>query len=163
LPFSVPAPSLLRAYRLAGIEPDRDYRYVEANRKLRALHPQLVADVAARLDAAGATVARDPASGLLLINREFSAAMVLSRCRHTPAGSPRWLVRIDQRLAPDITILVRMDAANRPADYYLLPVMDVAPRLILCESNGAYLDTYHFDSLDYFATLSARRRIEVAA
>ena len=75
------------------------------------------------------------------------------------------MIQIDQGLAPDITILVRMDAANsKPADFYLLPIMDIAvPRLLLCESNGAYLDTYQFDNLDYFAELSQRRKIEVAA
>jgi hypothetical protein len=58
-----------------------------------------------------------------------------------------------------------MDPANsKPADYYLLPIMDIeTPRLLLCESNGACLDTYQFANLDYFTALSMRRRIEVAA
>jgi DNA invertase Pin-like site-specific DNA recombinase len=157
--------SLLHAYRLAGFEPDHDYRYVEINRDLRALYPQLVADVRRRLDAVGATVTCDTNSDLLLINGEYSATMLLSRCRQTPAGSLRWLLKIDQRLAPDITILVRMDAANnQPADFYLLPIMDIeTPRLLLCEENGAWLDTYQFENLDYFAAMAARRKIEVAA
>lgn len=157
--------SLLRAYRLAGFEPNRDYRYLEINRDLRALYPQLVDDVTQRLHAAGATVTRDSTTDLLLVNGEFSASMVLSRCRQTASGSLRWLIQIDRGVAPDITILVRMDAANgKPADYYLLPIMDIeTPRLLLCESNGAFLDTYQFDNLDYFAELSQRRKIEVAA
>ncbi len=157
--------SLLRAYRLAGYDPDRDYRYVEINRDLRILYPQLVSDVMRRLDAVGATVTRDATTDLLLINGQYSATMVLSRCRQTPAGSLRWLIHINERLAPDITILVRMDSANqRPADYYLLPIMDLdTPRLLLCEANGAHLDTYQFDNLDYFAAMAKRRKIEVAA
>lgn len=157
--------SLLQAYKLAGFEPDRDYRYIEINRELRTLYPQLVADITSRLDAAGATVTRDATTDLLLINGEFSASMVLSRCRQTPAGALRWLIQINQRLAPDITILVRMNPENsEPADYYLLPIMDIeTPRLLLCETNGAHLDTYQFDNLDYFAAISARRKIEVAA
>jgi hypothetical protein len=156
---------LLQAYRLAGLEPGRDYAHVEVNRALRALHPGLVDDLVGRLQAAGAAVTRDAATGLLLINGEYSASVVLSRCRQTAAGSLRWLVRMDRRLAPDITILARMDAANgRPADYYLLPLMDVeAPRLLLCESNGAWLDTYQFDTLDYFITLATRRALEEVA
>ncbi len=157
--------SLLSAYRLAGIEPARDYGYVEVNRALRALHPSLVEDLTRRLAEVGATVAYDEASDRLLINGEYTAGVVLSRCRRTPAGSLRWVVQIDQRVAPDVTILVRMDAENaRPADYYLLPVMDlIAPRIILCECNGAHLDTYQFDTLDHFAALAARRTIEEAA
>jgi DNA invertase Pin-like site-specific DNA recombinase len=156
---------LLQAYRLAGLEPPRDYAHVEVNRALRALHPGLVDDLVGRLYAVGATVSRDAATDLLLINGEYTATLLLSRCRQTAAGSLRWLARVDQRLAPDITILARMDAANgRPADYYLLPLMDIAaPRLLLCECNGAALDTYQFDTLDYFFTLAARRAIEVAA
>lgn len=157
--------SLLQAYRRAGYEPDRDFRYVEINRDLRALYPRLVTDVMQRLDAVGAKVTQDATSDLLLINGEFSASMVLSRCRETPAGSLRWLIQINRRLSPDITILVRMDAVNaKPADYYLLPIMDIeSPRLLLCETNGAHLDTYQFDNLDYLAELASRTKLEDVA
>lgn len=157
--------SLLRAYRLAGYEPDRDYRYVEINRHLREMYPQLVSDVIQRLDAVGASVTQDATTDLLLINGEYSASMVLSRCRQTTAGSLRWWIKLDDKIAPDITILVRMDPENEKAtDYYLFPLMDISePKLLLCETNGAYLDTYQFDNLDYFAQLAARSRIEVAA
>jgi DNA invertase Pin-like site-specific DNA recombinase len=157
--------SLLHAYRLAGYEPPRDYNYVEINRELRGLQARLVSDIVGRLDAIGAVVTRDVASGLLLINGEYSATMVLSRCRQTPGGSLRWLTQINERMAPDITILVRMDASNtKPSDYYLLPIMDIGtPRLLFCEANGAYLDTYQFDTLDYFAEMACRHKIEVAA
>ena len=118
-----------------------------------------------RLHAIGAKVTQDTTTDLLLINGEYSATMFLSRCRQTPAGSLRWLIQINERMAPDITILVRMDTANeRPADYYLLPIMDIAlPRLLLCETNGVHLDTYQFDNLDFFAEMATRCKIEVAA
>ncbi len=150
---------------LRGYTPQRDFEFVEINRRLRTTHPQLLTDLLQRLNGIGASVSRDAGSGLLLINNEFSASLVLSRCRETTAGSLRWLIRFDQRIVPDITILVRMDAANeRPADYYLLPVMDIqTPKLLLCETNGVFLDTYQFDTLDYFTELTHRSRIEVAA
>ena len=157
--------SLIRAYRLAGYKPDRDYEYIAINQKLRNLYPDLVGDVVTRLGAAGASVTQDRDSDLLMINGEYSASMVLSRCRQTRSGSLRWLINIEQTVAPDITILVRMDESNEKAtDYYLLPIMDIiSPKLLLCESNGAYLDTYQFDNLDYFAGLARRQKIEVAA
>ena len=157
--------SLLRAYQLAGYRPDRDYRYLEINRALGQLHPQLIDNMLRELNAAGAHVTRDLSTDLLLINGEYTASMALSRCRQTATGLLRWLVRIDQTLVPDITILARMDPANQqPADYYLLPIMDIAvPKLILCETNGAYLDTYQFDTLDYFTTMAKREKIEVVA
>lgn len=157
--------SLVRAYRLAGYVPSRDYEYLAINQNLRGLYPSLVEDVVRRLHSAGASVSRDSATDLLLINGEYSAAMVLSRCRRTTAGSLRWLIRINSKIAPDITILVRMDPANQTAsDYYLLPIMDLeTPRLLLCESNGCHLDTYQFESLEYFAELAARSPIPEVA
>jgi DNA invertase Pin-like site-specific DNA recombinase len=97
--------SLIRAYRLAGFEPDRDYRYIEINRNLREMYPDLLDNVIRKLDKVGATVTQDTTSDLLLINGEYSASMVLSRCRETPAGSLRWFVKMDRKIAPDNTRL----------------------------------------------------------
>ena len=157
--------TLIKAYKLAGFEPSRDYDYIRVNRNLRELYPGLVDDVIQKLDQAGASVRRDADTDLLLINGEYSASMVLSRCKTTSAGGLRWLVKINERISPDITILVRMDEANqRVTDYYLLPIMDIeTPKLLFCETNGSYLDTYQFSNLEYFASLGARRNIEVAA
>ena len=47
--------SLLRAYGLVGFTPDRDYRYVEINRELRKLHPEIVREVLDGLAARQAT------------------------------------------------------------------------------------------------------------
>ncbi len=157
--------SLLAAYRLADCPLSRDFAYVDINKRLRSETPALIADVMRRLEGRGASVSRDHRSGLLLINHEYSASIVLSRCQTTTSGALRWRMRFPTSFAPDITILARMDASNQvPVDFYLLPIMDIsAPQLLLCEVNGAYLDTYHFDSLDYFTGLAARRQIEVAA
>ncbi len=66
--------------------------------------------------------------------------------------APGWRLRFDTSLRPDITIVVRMDIANRaPFDYYLLPAIDtVSTKLKLAEDNGLALDGYRFDSLDIF-------------
>lgn len=156
--------SLLGAYQRIGFVPDRDYSFVEINRRLRSLYPSMVSDLIDRLGHVGAQVERF-SSDWLLINGQYSAAMVLSRCKSTVSGGLRWPVRIDGAVAPDITILVRMDPSNaRPADFYLLPIMDLErPKFLLCEENGAHLDTYQFDSLDYFTEVSRRQRIEVVA
>jgi DNA invertase Pin-like site-specific DNA recombinase len=142
--------SLLRAYRLVGFNPDRDYRYIEINRRLRDLHPDIVAETIAGIEAAGGSVKRHPRTDLLTINGEFTASLVIVRCSETSAGSLRWNIRFDTSLNPDITIAVRMDRRNRqPLDYYLLPSLDMTlPRIRLAESNGLSLDAYRFDTLD---------------
>jgi Recombinase len=150
--------SLLRAYEMVGYTPDRDYRYVEINRALRRMYPQIVADVIAGVQKAGGSVVQDPATDLLNINSEFTASVVVVRCLTTMAGSLRWQIGFDTGLWPDITVAIRMDQPNRnPLDYYLLPRIDMTePRLRLAEDNGVSLDSYRFESLDGFYGLAAR-------
>ena len=150
--------SLLHAYQLIGYTPDRDYAYIQINRTLRAMHPNVVAQTIEGIKSVGGEVEHDQTKDLLVINREFTASLVIVRCQLTEAGSLRWHVRFDFGLAPDITIAVRMDRSNRNAlDYYLLPRIDMtAPRLRLSENNGIYLDDYRFDGLEALFQLSER-------
>jgi DNA invertase Pin-like site-specific DNA recombinase len=157
--------SLLRAYELVGFSPDRDYRYIEINRTLRRMHPQIVADTIAGIKHVGGWVQQNPVSDLLTINGEFTASIVVARCRTTPAGSLRWQIRFDTGLWPDITVAVRMDQLNREGhDYYLLPRIDMTePRLRLAQDNGVLLDAYRFETLDSLFDLAARATLlEVA-
>jgi hypothetical protein len=156
---------LLRAYGLVGFTPDRDYRYIEINRELRRMHPQIVTGTIAGIGKAGGWVEQDPATDLLTINGEFTASIVVVRCRSTPAGSLRWEIRFDVGLWPDITVAVRMNEPNREAlDYYLLPRIDMTgPRLRLAEDNGVSLDAYRFETIESLFGLAARAELlEVA-
>ncbi len=157
--------SLVRAYQLIGYTPARDYGFIETNRNLRAMHPKVVEETIGLLRKLGATVERDEDTDLLTVNREFTASLVLSRCRRTESGDHQWLVRLDESLRPDITVVVRMDSANETAlDYYLLPVIDLRElKLRFRENNGIYLDAYRFDTLDYFIGMGERVAVEVAA
>jgi len=75
--------SLIRAYTLVGYMPRRDYRYIEINRALRRLHPEMVDGIVAGLERAGATVRHDSETDLLEVNEEFF-------CRHRSLqGDPR--------------------------------------------------------------------------
>lgn len=157
--------SLLRAYQLVGFTPDRDYEYIEINRALRAMHPGVVAGTIAGIEKAGGKVAQNSATDLLTINGEFTASIVIVRCRETPAGSLRWHVRFDTGISPDITVAVRMERTNREAiDYYLLPRLDMTvPQLRLAEYNGVSLDSYRFEKLDALFGMAARTKVmEVA-
>jgi len=157
--------SLIRAYKLIGYTPDRDYQYIETNKQLRLMYPAVVEDVVERICELGGVISRDPSTDLLTVNDEFTASLVIARCRLTYAGSYRWLVRLDSGLVPDITVAVRLDADNRAAlDYYLLPKIDMTfEKLLLREDNGLILDAYRFDTLDYFFGMARRTRLwEVA-
>jgi DNA invertase Pin-like site-specific DNA recombinase len=158
--------SLIRAYAMIGYSPARDYRYIEINRALRGMHPEVVANTVGEIRAIGGEVEQDPKSDLLRINAEFTASIVIVRCFHTTTGVKRWKIRLDTGLRPDITIAVRMDTDNQAArDHYLLPWIDVgqSPQLKLAEDNGLFLDAYRFDSLEPLFYLSRRHPLRSAA
>lgn len=157
--------SLLRAYSLIGYAPDRDYRYIEINRHLRESFPQLLTEVVAGLEQAGASVACDPVSQLISINGEFTASIVIARSFETQTGSLRWKLHFDTGLAPDISIVVRMDRSNKhPLDYYLFPSIDMnTNRLRMAEDNSLSLDAYRFDSMDFLYSMAARSPFQEAA
>ena len=157
--------SLARAYQLVDYLPDRDFAYVEINRRLRQLHPEIIAQVVQALEEHGGTVTRDLRTDLLVVNGMHSVSIVISRCQVSPTDALRWFVRLDTGLAPDLTIVVRMDAANQaPLDYYVLPVIDVnAARLRLKEDNSLFLDGYRYESLEYFFGIAQTVRAVVAA
>ena len=71
--------SLVRAYTMIGFTPSRDYSYIEANRALREYHVTQYASIVDQLRVNGATVREDDATGLLKINEEFTASLILAR------------------------------------------------------------------------------------
>lgn len=157
--------SLVRAYQAVGFTPDRDYQYVEINRLLRRLHPEIVNNTERLIAEIGGETVRDPATDVLFINREFTVSIVLARCHHVGLGKRRWKVRFDASLLPDITVAIRMkDKNDLPYDYYLLPRVDFGQRDIqLSERNSVELETYRFDTLDYLYRMAERARLRRVA
>jgi DNA invertase Pin-like site-specific DNA recombinase len=157
--------SLIRAYSLIGYEPDRDYRYIEINRSIRAAYPEVLDNIVAGFEAAGGDVTRDEHTQLLTINGEFTAAIVIARALTTTSGSLRWRIRLDTGLIPDLTVAVRLDGSNsRPLDYYVFPGLDLnVPLIKLAEDNSLSLDAYRFSSLDFLFSLAGRSLFGEAA
>lgn len=88
-------------------------------------------------------------------------------CKHTTtdSGASRWVVQFQAGAKPDLTVVVRMDAANDAVrDYYLLPALDIpCEELRLAEENGTPLDSYRFDTLDCLWGLIERVHVQEAA
>lgn len=153
--------SLIRAYQMVGYTPDRDYHYLETNRLLRRLHPEIVARTEGQIAELGGSVVRDSLTDLLRVNDEFTVSLVLARCQCQDSGRNRWKVRFDTGLGPDITVAVRLDPSNQaPFDYYLLPRFDFGQtRISLADQNPVEFESYRFDTLDYFYGMAERTRI----
>jgi hypothetical protein len=157
--------SLVRAYQLVGYTPDRDYRYVEINRQLRRMHPEIVAQIERQIVEIGGWVTKDVATDLLQVNQEFSVSVILARCNVLDSGARRWKIRIDSGLCPDISVAARLDESNlQILDYYLLPRVDFGvARISLAERNPLEFESYRFDSLEFLYAMTMRARLRMAA
>jgi DNA invertase Pin-like site-specific DNA recombinase len=153
--------SLLRAYELIGFTPERDYRYVEINRALRRMYPDLIESTIRGIETIGGVVIKDSKTDLLAVNDEFSASLCIVRSQETPAGAHRWHIRFDMGLWPDITVAIRMNHMNSDIlDYYLLPRFEMdAAHLRLADTNGAALDAFRYDDLEALFELAARSQL----
>lgn len=158
---------LIRAYALIGFRPQRDYRFIELNRSLRKMLPEIMTQVTSDLERICLSVDANPHErSLMLVNGEFTLSIVLARCIQLTSGTFRWHVHFDTGLAPDITIVVRLSSDQRTIlDYYLFPRIDLPLRpLKLAEDNNAFtLDAYRFDSLDPLFALADRAPLAWAA
>ena len=156
---------LVRAYRLVGFNPDRDYAYLEINRRLRQMHPAIVQETLDQLTRYGGHVTLKLENGLLTINDELLVSIVLARCQQTSAASYRWNLRLEMSKRPDITVAVRLDHLNKTIlDYYVLPTCELQEnRLRLKEKNEISIDAFRFDSLDYFYGIAERVQIRRVA
>jgi hypothetical protein len=153
--------SLGRAYQLVGFTPERDFRYIEINRVLRSLQPEIIAEAIAQIGEIGGRVEQDQRTQMLTINSEFSVAICIARCQETAAGTLRWQIRFDTSLSPDVIVALRMDRENQIVqDYYILPRIDLpGPQVRLGEHNGLALDSFRFDTLDQLYEMAARTKL----
>jgi hypothetical protein len=128
---------------------------------MREYHRNHCSQILKDLKEQGAEV-REGSNGLLEINQEFTASLVISRCRETLTGKCRWLIRLENALDPDITIGARLTPGNENIlDYYLFPKIEtLAAQLRLASDNGVLLDAYRFESLNFFFSMARRVRIE---
>jgi DNA invertase Pin-like site-specific DNA recombinase len=155
--------SLTRAYELVGFYSPRDQGFIEINRRLRQLHPEIVLRTEQTIAELGGSVRRDGKTDLLTLNDELVISLVLARCQTLPNGQHRWRIRFDtERFNPDLTVAVRLDPQNaNELDYYLLPRLDLPDQEIrVSNRNSANFECFRFDDLNFFYGMSERERLQ---
>lgn len=158
--------SLTRAYQLVGVGNTDRLEFMELNRRLRQLHPEIIGRTEQTISNLGGQVWRDPKTDLLTLNDELVISVVLARC-HTLVdkygqSQQRWRIRFDPaRFNPDLTVAIRLDAANTAElDYYLLPRLDLPEQEIrVSNRNSANFECFRFDNLNFFYGMSERERL----
>ena len=155
--------SLTRAYELVGYHCPRSTEFLEINRRLRQLHPEIVSRTEHTIAELGGHITRDPKTDLLTLNDELVISLVLARYQTAANGHQRWRIRFDPaRFDPDITVAIRLDAANtQELDYYLLPRLDLPDQEIrVSNKNSADFECFRFDDLNFFYGMSERERLQ---
>jgi hypothetical protein len=149
--------SLKNAFRLAGFEAARDMEFVDANRRARQLHSQIVGVVIKSIYTAGGFAVMDQMTSMLLVNGELRVAVVILTAGQID-GHRGWRLQKPDPDAADISIYVRLDEANeRPFDYYVIPALDrPASERPLREANSRELDVYRCQDLCLFFALMSR-------
>jgi DNA invertase Pin-like site-specific DNA recombinase len=151
--------SLARAYELIGYRSDRDHERIALNRRLRQMHPEIVARTEAAIAEGGGQVARHPQTDLLHVNDELRVSLVLARCQPLNDGRHRWRIRFDpSRYKADVTLAIRLDHANaNELDYFLLPWLDLPSQEIrMCNRNSIEFEAFRFDDLGFFYGMTER-------
>lgn len=151
-----------RLYEQVGYKPDRDVQYLEINRQLRRMHPELIDRTAQKIAEIGGVIRKDPKTEMLHLNEELAISLVLARAQKDGEGMLRWQVRLDPAyFAADITVAIRMDAMNeRELDYLLLPGLAFASKTLrLSMRNVAEFEAFRFDNLDFFYEMGRRHSI----
>jgi DNA invertase Pin-like site-specific DNA recombinase len=151
--------SLARAYEMIGYRSDRDQERIALNKRLRALHPEIITRTETAIAQIGGSAVRDPKTDLLRINDELVVSLVLARCQPQADGRLRWRIRFDpMRYQADVTLAVRLDAMNQgELDYYLLPWIDLPRQEIrLCNRTAIAFEAFRFDDLRFFYGMAER-------
>lgn len=153
--------SLTKAYEQVGFRIERDLDFLEVNRRLRQLHPEIMDRTQHTIAQMGADIWRDPKTDLLHLNQELVISLVLARCQVLPSGRQRWRIRFDPlHYAPDITVAVRLDQRNESElDYFLLHRMDLPEGgFQVTNQNQADFACFRFDDLSFLYALTERQR-----
>lgn len=154
--------SLTRAYELVGYYSSRNNDFIEVNRRLRQLHPEIVERTTTTITELGGKVDRDPVTDLLLLNGELAISLVIARCQSAENGMQQWRIRLDTECHdPDLTVAVRLDANNEiELDYYLLPRLDLPTHEIRVSTrNSEHFECFRFDNLAFFYGMSEREQL----
>lgn len=151
--------SLLRAYELIGYTPDIDYSYIEINKHIRKMHPEVIqkfgefaAEFGAKIDEGG--------DGDYWINSEAKLSLIICRCKAI-GNRAQWHLKFERGKNPDFTIAARLNPDNITIkDFYVISRFDMLDiDLRLREQNGQFLDMFRFDDIAWFFKFFKRKPI----
>jgi DNA invertase Pin-like site-specific DNA recombinase len=151
IPWSVYAKrfgSITNAYKRIGFQPKARYRFTEISASIDRTIREVADNVISAMEKRRTNVTFLPELYLLTVNRGLTVGMAVARCvaNGTGARSPRWEIRKLKFRRSDLTLVIRMDTANKKImDYYLVPT----PNLPQSRRNATRISDRHFGEFWY--------------
>ncbi|MFU2207740.1 recombinase family protein [Solidesulfovibrio sp. C21] len=152
--------SLLRAYKLIGYTPERNYKFIEDNKIIRTIHRDLYEKIILRIHNFNVETESNN-DDQIIVNSEICLCIILARCRVLTSGTLRWLIKFEHNNNSDIILCARLDETNSSIlDYYIFPTLDLTtPNLKLSIDNQFSLDVYRHASIEYLLSMFKRSKI----
>jgi len=153
--------TLQAAYDLVGYQASANYRYFRVITQLHRRRMEIIQDFASAVGQAGGLALYDTNTQLVTINKAFTIAIWIARCRSSPYGYSHWPFNRHRLLGADISVLIRVLPDNVTVrDYFIAPawVAEQAPPM-LSPNNGVRLDAFLFPSLEPLVAMARRAPI----
>lgn len=152
--------SLLRAYKLIGYTPERNYKFIEDNKTIRTMHRDLYEKIIVSIHNFNVET-KSNNDEQIIINSEICLYIILARCRVLTSGTLRWLIKFEHNNNSDIILCARLDETNSSIlDYYIFPTLDLTTlNLKLAIDNQFSLDVYRHASIEYLLSMFKRSKI----
>jgi len=150
--------SLRTVYNKLGYVPARDFSFLDVNRFVKVLHGECLDRISSQLQTNGAVVLKDPQTGILRINEDFTLRLMIAKCDKR-YGRARWRIRQESSCVCDLTVAARMSVDNSTIlDYYLFPKSEhLQDDFFLEAENSIVLDVYRFTNLDHVYEICRRK------
>jgi DNA invertase Pin-like site-specific DNA recombinase len=150
--------SLVKAYALAGYQPDPHQRRAETTARYHDRVDALVESIVSRINALGGSAILEQRCGIIRLEDGCSIAVGSARAVTDGARRVRWTIHARREVKAELTLILRMNASNTKATCcYLLPTSDLAGTKgkVIRITNPIFAQACRYEDVDLFCRLCA--------
>ena len=156
---------LVNAYRAAGIEPTRNYAWIERKAANKCDRVEIMKIVASSLEAQGHSVALNYKKNILNVDDMWGMHIKLIRARNRGAGREFWTFSLVDDHRTDLLLLLRLNQdGSYMEDMYLVPTLSIRRKpswLTMGRNSNLGTDMYRIPSISDISTMARRYLADV--
>jgi DNA invertase Pin-like site-specific DNA recombinase len=138
--------SFSNAYEQAGIPAAQSFRFLETRRVVDAIRQAMLAEICKLIELAGASIQRDPAPFVIVINGDVRLRVEAATSRYRKDEPPFW--KVCQFPEVDFILTARLDQENRTVlDYFLIPSHELSTGYLYMRPRKPIFDRLRFLTL----------------